>query len=858
MEDYCWYCILYLLIFSFVLKPLPAFALGLALPCLAQDVPLTLKLDTTLNGKALPARFKEAAPTPGLQLQRTLLTTDVGPADELHAEALAALKTGRPLAAVSRLWLLARKYPQTHRYRYDYVAVLEQADFYREALEEGWRLDWNIAPAYVLEALARSARSLGKASLASSLFERVATRYPERSSAWSALVFSLVEEGAHLSARLKAEEGLRRHPGDSSLWEALAYVERTQSRYAEALYAYRKALEAHPGNREAQRGLAQMLKNLGAPHGALRSLAGRGSVLGGNELLGHRLDAAAHRLRWEATARPDQGERYGSTDEALSDLAELEDRFCSDPVLLRLVRYDKVLALVARRQYAQAVSLHESLVAEGEVPDYVRLGAAEAYASLARHSEALPLYESLYQKAPTNFEIARGYFYLLVELEQHEKAARVADALAAATPMYLAEDTPLLRRENPDYAQARRMAGLARGYADDLAAADAMLSRLVEEAPANPDIRAARAALWSWRGWNRKAEEEFAWTLAAHPDHVDSTAGMAEVALARGDWRRAHALIDQLLQDSHGDSPQANRLRRRIEVMMKPQVTGEFAATRSKGAGDVSSEWQLGSYAYSPVWNHRLRVFAHAAEGESAGTDFRLRHRDTAVGMEAWGPDYQARLEARYSGALQRQGLRAYAEWSTSDHVRWRFGAYSLAPGLPAKAASFGIGAQGAETQAILRPHEAASVTAGYRRLGFEDANRRIEQWIHWDQTWATYPAFRFSTALSIWQSRNAREDTAYFSPRRYTTVSIDASYEWLAHRQALLNHQTWHKAAVGAGNTGQAGFGRVGTWSVRYELRSQISDVLDFRLGLSVATAAYDGERSRTKTALLGFSRRF
>ena len=86
--------------------------------------------------------------------------------EQNYRAALETARAGQPQEALPTLRALAEQHPDKINYLYDLITVLSWAGQHQEAVQRAEKLDLSNAPSYVLDNLAKSARSSGHYPLA--------------------------------------------------------------------------------------------------------------------------------------------------------------------------------------------------------------------------------------------------------------------------------------------------------------------------------------------------------------------------------------------------------------------------------------------------------------------------------------------------------------------------------------------------------------------------------------------------------------------------------------------------------------------------------------------------------------------
>lgn len=192
------------------------------------------------------------------------LHAETAPRLQQHNEALQMHRAGDPAAAAELLMELHRQYPAEQRILYDLIAALSSAGQDKETLGLADKVGED-APAYVYEALGRSARNLRDYPLAVDFYRKAVRQSPGRAVPVAGEMMSLAD-GLRPADALQRFEALppdmKAHP---LVQEARAYALWRSDNFFAALQAYQTILVDHPDASEALRGRILMLARLQLP-----------------------------------------------------------------------------------------------------------------------------------------------------------------------------------------------------------------------------------------------------------------------------------------------------------------------------------------------------------------------------------------------------------------------------------------------------------------------------------------------------------------------------------------------------------------------------------------------------------------
>lgn len=752
------------------------------------------------------------------------------------------------LQRLQRLKEQADRNPGNKSYLYDYMQALEEAQRGAELLALLPRVDPAATPPTVLARLGRAANDQKRFAIAADLFRAALRQAPDRSDIIAGLAYALIDDGKP-GAAVELLEGRR-----AAVWrqvpllEAYAEALRAQREYAQALLVHDRILVLAPGNRGAQRNRIFAVARAGAPHRALELAVASPGLLSAEEMLALRSDRTAVATRWGAAADPDAPGRFVATDAALAQNVELlqQAQAAGQPAspALRRLQFDRIVLLRNRVRMREAADLHDSLVRDGvDVAPYAQVAAADAFLYLHQPERARDLFLQAQAHGASEFSAQVGLFYAYSDAGQHAAAIAQIDKVVLATPQKINAYSPLTIADNPDYASAVAIAGAARGYQDRFDDAQQRLEALRDLAPWNMEGREKLAAVYSARGWPRRAEQEQLWILAAEPRDRAARIAYADTLRELQDWEAARRETAALEAEYPEDS-QVQRVARlwRIHQMRELQVEAGSGDASGGGGPLGSREHQIETHLYSAPIHRDWRAFVHQFEARAsfpAGSGF---WRRIGAGAELRFRDWRASAEINQSyDDASNVGLSFKADWWASD--QWNFDAAvdTSSNDIPLQARSSGVRGWSVRTGATYRVSESRSFRAGVQSIEFNDDNRREILGASATQRFITGPVYKLDGVLSLATSRNSRAGAPYFNPESDFGADVTLIGEQRLWRR--FDRSFVHRLYVSLGQYQQRNFGGGPTRGIRYEHEWNFDERLSLLYGAQRTLHPYDGQ---------------
>ena len=751
------------------------------------------------------------------------------------------------LQRLQRLKEQADRNPGSKPFLYDYMQALEEAHRDAELLALLPRVDLSSAPPAVLVRLGRAANNQKRFSVAADIFRAALRQAPERSDAIAGLSYALIDDGKPGEAIELLESHRKAMWHQVALLRAYAEALRTQREHTQALAVYERILALDPGNRDAQRNRIFTVARLGASHRALELAQASPGLLTNEELLSLRSERAAIATRWGAAGDQDAPGRFALTDAALAQNEQLlKDAVAPGDAAnatRRRLQFDRIVLLRNRVRMREAADLFESLVRDGvDVAPYAQIAAADAYLYLRQPEKARDLFLQAQSRGENNFGAQVGLFYAYSDAEQHKPAIEQIDKVTAGTPKQINAYSPLTVADNPDYASAMTTAGAARGYQDRLCEAQRRLEDFRDLAPWNMEGREKLAAVYSARGWPRRAEQEQLWILGAEPRNRAARIGLADNLRELRDWEPAQREA-AALEDEYPEDRQVQRVGRlwRIHQMRELQVEAGTGDSSGSGGPLGSREHQIETHLYSAPIDRDWRAFLHQFEAQASfpsGDGFRRR---IGAGAEYRIRDWRASAEVNESYDDESDvGLSLAGDWWANDQWNFEVAADTSSNDIPLRGRSTGVRGWSLRAGATYRVSESRSFSAGVQNIDFSDGNRREILSGSATQRLITGPVYKLDAMLGLYTSRNSLAGAAYFNPESDFDANVTLIGEqrlWRRYERSFV-----HRLYLSIGQYDQKNFGSGPTRGIRYEHEWNFDDRLSLLYGAQRTLHPYDG----------------
>lgn len=786
------------------------------------------------------------------------------PADEeAHREAVAKARSGSFRESLEALERLVQRHANQLRYFYDYLLVLNWAGRNEQVLELAERVPPR-APAFVHEAIGRSARNLGKHAIAAARFRYAMAIEPDALSPVIGLARTQRESGNFGGAR-QTLLGVEPIHGRAPDWMiARAQVAESEAKLSEALTYYQRVQQLEPERAEAIAGQARIASRLGAPSVAVELANRYPKAIDARELASLTGDQVALSIRAGAAmadAEP-RATRFAMLDRALAASDALATRFIANPTAVdateRRLLVDRLHALSQRYRMHDAVALFELLVgSDRRIPAYGKRAAAYAYLYLEQPSQALALYEAADVEDPEDLIGRFGQFHALVENERHADAIAFMDRMSDRLPRRIGAWSDPTTRDNPDYVSAQVARVNARTYADDLGNAERMIRELRSAAPGSHEVRLANAALDKARGRPRLADAELQSVIHHEENNAGAHAERVTALLEVHEFRAAEREVAEARLRRPEDK-RTQRAERHLDIHNSPELVVEASRGLSRGnAPGGTQDQSIDGFIYSSPLDYRWRAFGHVHIAEA-----KFEAGDVAWHRRGVGAEYRVRdwrltgeVNGNLSGGDELGGIVA-ARWWANDFWSIAGSIESQSNAVPLQARQANVSGNRAAVELVYRAHESRSFDITFGAIEFSDSNRRQTLSGSWNERWVSGPRLKLSTTLGAYTSRNSLSGAAYFNPGDDASLSGATTLEWLTWRE--YTRSLTQRFTVLAGTYSQQGFSAGPIWRGEYEHVLKWNERFEARYGVNRTVHPYDGRQAGRNALHFGMNWRF
>lgn len=673
-------------------------------------------------------------------------------------------------------------------------------------------------------------------------FKKVLSADPQNTDALIGSAKILLKNKEWKDAESFADKALAQSPDDMEALYCKAEAAEGKSDLPTAFRSYEK-ISTMPGGQKAIEEKYRVLSSMGGTGLAISMLKQRKELP--QKALMEKL------MGDEAVARISRLEAKKAVDLLDRNLYEASSTEYKD--FMFRSRYDKFIANRQLIEMQKITDDYDKLLAEKIDPPYwVVQAAADANLYLRKPKTSLKLYEEAEKKMaviglnqyPDNFQNKMSIYYNLVELERFSEATALLNDLEKNIKPYSTQRGVITK--NWDSMTITTEKAWLLIFQDKLSEAEDYLKEILEKAPYNTNIRTAQAYLHYYRGWPRKALEDFQIVTVIDPEDRSGKIGLCYALDANDEGEKAREMAKNLSNEYPNDLA-VQKLNRTFEIddSRKETIGFEYAREQSQ-TGDVMLFQRL----EQPIYPHRKvymeTVWKHVTKGgleddtvpeskeifrNTVGFDWRLDRDFTIFG--AGSIDYQGKHPGG-EGGLQ---------YTPDDHwtIKAYYNSYSLnAPGWIYLDDGY---AQEYYVDVKYRLSEDFIAEVKFDQMFLSDHNimstvsARQDKLLTSSADWKTHLALEESLTMAT------KTDVPYYSPQYNAFVYFVPYVEHLWFRR--YDFSISDKFYLAPGLQVEKDNGTAFAGYIKYENEVNFTDSISFVTGITGTSKNYDGDRS-------------
>lgn len=707
-------------------------------------------------------------------------------------------------------------------------------------------------PDYVMEAVGKAYRNLGKNDEAIAVYENGLRRYPSNETLAVGAIRSMTDAGYIEKALQLANDNLARY---GNRLEVLIAAGDAANQYNQndALRYYQTAAQIAPKNPEVLRGLIRTSDRLGAPEVALKTIEANPGVVSDAERRQVEGDEAAALVRLGMLEQDEKGS-FAGTDHAIdvinTRIAAWRQEGPDAQVNINRARYDRIIALHNRSRMQEVIAEYTELNNQGVEPPEWALGAVgDAYLDTHQPEKARDMLVKLLEVEPKNNLARRQLFYAYVDLGDYKNAYRVADSMVSDGTVWNRAKNESVPMTDAEHRDAELTAGAARLYFGEVTEAD---KRLLPVIAANPDSPAAHEALGNLdnaHAMPRAALEQYQiGNQLANGNSLSNQVGIANTQLSLHHFAEADADVQNLMQ-THPENLSVLRAKRDYDVYQMAEFdlsAGYYFQPMTSHNVNGGQAFGVDAKIYSSPFHYNWRLFAgeYFTQQKEPSNEGSVGFSRSTAGVEYRNGAVTANLAPTYNSfhGTERVGVYGDGSYAFNDHWTIAGAGEIFSRETPLRALNKGVTADLGTVHAVWQEDESRSIRFGGTVMPFSDGNFRTGEDVDYTQRVWTQPYWKIDALASVGADQNSKdENRSYYNPKSDLIGLIGArAIQTLYQRYATL----WqHSLQVMPGAYWQQGHGTDAAIRARYEHRVFFSQTFEGGLGVNFSRQDYDGQ---------------
>jgi biofilm PGA synthesis protein PgaA len=532
-------------------------------------------------------------------------------------------------------------------------------------------------------------------------------------------------------------------------------------------------------------------------------------------------DMALNRYKWK---------------EAGQAIPMLEQQIKDDPANLR-ARYDHILSLREKERMEEVIKQFELVSRMTKtLPFWVTESVADAYLYLEKPKEALTYYKITLKKEPPDmFNTLMGIFYIYQELRDWEHAEEAWDKVEEL----LATRKRLKKWRRLEAVEAR---GWYLTYQDKLQEAQEYFYEYLKQAGMNSAFRTGLAHVYLWRGWPRKALEQFRIANNYNPKDVAAQNGVV-LALNKLNYKREARILAEKLRKKY---PTKKHVLDTYETLQVEEMHESLTETKFINEDPGSEEYWVKSTLKEPIIPifklFQEVIWQETTDDTSEGKeDFEwkragLGYEWIVVPQLIWKQAFTFDFEK-----MEEYGYYSILTWLPTDPLKITAGYDSFRLDIPLRARSKGVEGESAFWDVFYHESELRhyGISSGYN--WYDDGNLNSFYKLYYDQSVLNMPDLKLRLGGELYYSRNRKTHVDYFSPAHDLSFVLTPSLHWIHFFRYDKKVRSSIYSRIGFYKQHKYDYSTIG--GVTYEQLIRLSKTFEFRWNVSWDRKVYDGD---------------
>ena len=668
------------------------------------------------------------------------------------------------------------------------------------------------------------------------------------------LVDALIAQQQWLQAKRVTQTWLKAEPDNVDAVFFMGQVlQATADRFG-ALQQYQIAQQLAPENQKIRAKVVGLLTELGAVSAAARQAQQPSADL--------KASLAAQQVRWGLQVPAATSKSYFvRLDAAILDLKQQIDeanrKTPDDLQLLRRLHADLAVALSDRQDFNGVLQQLTYLESTGGIPGYVRVIQGDALLASRRPEQAREVFERVLTEQPNNRLAQQGLLGTLIVLNEWQAAYALADRIEPNPRLQLPKSP--VPYGNSAWLDARIQAALVRLWADQDRQAWELIEPLVSQAPAEPYLQIATAAIAKARSWPRLGEQHAQTAFNLSPQNKEAQIALGNAQMSRRQWGQARERLQNLQRDFPADV-EIEQFAKDLGVQDMYELVINLQGEDESGQSFYApgDGYQTSAYLYSPRLNDRWRLYSAATAGRARSPGlYTATRQQIGLGALIQWPDAELDVSVWQNfGSVHKTSVAASVSYSPDDHWQFNAGYSSFTTDMPLRALAYGVTANEWSLGAGYSFSSDLGIGFGYANQQFSDGNQRQRVLANASALVYSAPGLSWSVLPSIYASTNTEDSVEYFSPKQDLAINVGLQGErmiWQRYDQAFGD-----RLLVGAGNYWQENYGSGLIAEVIYQQFYRIDPLFEVNYGVGWNRRIYDGTPENTVQLFLNLVARF
>jgi biofilm PGA synthesis protein PgaA len=518
-------------------------------------------------------------------------------------------------------------------------------------------------------------------------------------------------------------------------------------------------------------------------------------------------------------------------------------------------RCDYIVALRKKNRMKEILEQYKILEKSGRpIPYWVLETVADAHLYLRHPREAVKFYRAALDKNPPNpYNSYMGLFYTYTELRQWDDADQ----------MWVKIDDLIKRRKlnELELHEALVAWGWYLIFQDKLEQAQKYFSDLVKKAGLNVGFRSGLAHTYYWRGWPRRALEEFRIAQNMDPKDRQTLIGLAQTLDALNYKYEARALAADLMR-KYPTNVHVNDMDQDLKVEDMHEVSGDMRYIQELDGGKASEFWITGRGTgtvnpYFKIFGEIIRLRTRQKVETEAD---RFSYDRLAFGFkwkvfhvleltQSVGFDY---LTGRDCGSYTK------LDWRPLDKVKMAAGFDSFSLDIPIRARVAGVKAKKAFYDFDYLESDLRTYGFSVGSNWFTDGNTNPYFSIRYDQNVYNDPDFKIRLGGEFAYDRYSKgpNDVNYFSPNHEYEFLVKPAFQFIHYH---MYSRKWRSIIYTRfGLYKECNFDVYPVAGITYEQEIRWSKTFSFTWNVAYDEKVYDGKYVNVIGAFFTFKKNF